>query len=177
LFFNRLAILASILSLPIFVWAQDPFFSSYKGLSYDNPTFVTLDDSYDRNASFTLKYRDQWRSLSNPSFTTFLLESSFEPYRSYSDNWGLGITLLNDKSNGGVLNSSLIKLHSAYKRNFGYSSRNKNTVSFGASLGYQRTNITDNSLWFGRQYDMTNLQIDRTLSSGEEFNCSGLTPY
>lgn len=167
---NRLVISFFIL-VSFSLRGQDPFFSVSNGLLYENPTAHTnVLTEKDRKGMVNLTYRDQWRSLSDPSFSSFMLESAFIPYKSSVDNWLIGATFLNDKSNGGVLNNNLAQLHTAYQRKFAGGFRSYHKISFGASFSYQRTNLTSQDLWFGRQYDMSNLQIDRTVSNGESFN-------
>ena len=149
---------------------QDPYFSSSDILLFENPAQTSSTNEFERKGGILLKYRDQWRSLSDPSFTTFLLQANFLPYASALDNWNLGMTVYSDRSNAGVLSNSTFQGHAAYSRNFGYSYQGYHSLSLGATIGYYRTNITDNNLWFGRQYDMSNLQIDRSISTGENFD-------
>jgi len=77
------------------------------------------------------------------------------------------LLLLNDQSNGGLLKQNGASLALAYSRKIAASRSSYHELSFGTAVGLTRTNTDTQALWFSRQYDQTNLQIDFGMSNGE----------
>ena len=148
---------------------QDAHFSQVAAQSqYQNPAQVMdLSIYQNRKAKIALQYRDQWRNVSNPAFRTILIEGQFQLYSSYLDNWYLGFTLLDDQSNDGIYTNNALGLNLSYSRKLSLSRNAFHQISFGSTFRYHRTNLNNSKLWFGRQYDIANLEVNMNIDNGE----------
>lgn len=151
------------------VFGQDAHFSQVISNSqYQNPGQIMDQSLYpNRKAFVSLQYRDQWRSIANPSFRTIMLEGQINLYKSSIDGWYLGFLLLDDQSNNGIYSNSALGLSLSYSRKLSINRSSYHQVSFGSSIRYHRTNLNNAKLWFGRQYDIANLEVNTDISSGE----------
>ena len=124
-----------------------------------------------------MRYRDQWNTISSPTFRTTLAEAEYKLYGSSLDSWHVGLLLLNDQSNGGLLKQNSVALAFAYTRKLVATRTSYHEVSFGSAGGFTRTNTDTQALWFSRQYDQANLQIDRGMSNGETMFLENTTRF
>jgi len=83
------------------------------------------------------------------------------------DAWNIGALFLNDVSNNGRLRVNIAGLSASYTRALMKTRLRQLSLTAGAALSYNQTNVNTRDLWFGRQYDQTNLEIDRSIDSGE----------
>ena len=146
---------------------------------YENPTFSSVEEIglKEKKGSVSVTYRDQWNKISQGTYSSTLLEADYSIYQSSLDNWNAGIYFLNDVSNSGVYRINGATLVSSYGRKLSDKRNNKSTLFLGAGLGFNSTNISTNSLWFGRQYDQSVFEINRDLPSGEGNLASGDLSY
>jgi len=147
---------------------QDPFFSRPDKTLYNNPAFSIINlDGQDSKGSIQLTYRDQWNKISNAAFRTASLEGNLRIYESSLDCWNIGVIILDDRSNNAILRTNNFLASTAYTRKFSQNRTRSNIITVGASMGYNSTNVSLDELWFGRQYDVDNLEISQTTSNGE----------
>lgn len=147
---------------------QDAFFAQLDHETfYFNPANNIIYDEIDKKGKVSLRYRDQWNNIVSPAYQTVYMEGDFRIYKSYLDNWDLGLSLLSDNSNDGILRNNGATIRLSYSRRFARYGTSFQELTLGTTTGAYKTNTNSKDLWFGRQYDQTNFAIDPNLASGE----------
>jgi len=156
-------------------FAQDPIFSQLFATGpYYNPahTFNALTE--DNKAKFDLLFRDQWNNVGvGDNYATSRVSIDYNFYNSGYDSWNAGLYFLSDRSNVGYLKQTNFQVFSSYTRQLSGSSRGyggNSMLTFGTSVGFGQTNVDLSNLWFGRQYDLATLSVDRSAVNGEPGN-------
>ncbi len=126
------------------IYAQDPHFSQFFSSPLTlNPAFT---GKFDGAVRVVGDYRNQWPSISN-AFITSTGSIDFhvgEKLIPYNDNWGVGVTFLNDNSAAGAVNLNYFSLSTAYHK--GLDEDGFNQLSGGVQVTYANTYINTSSL-------------------------------
>jgi len=157
------------------VLAQDAYFSNNTDASlFQNPAQVS-NHFYGKpaKAKVSLAHRDQWSNIANNAFKTTLLQGDMTLSSSSMDAWNAGALFLNDASNNGLFRINTTGVSAAYTRALMKTRQEQIILTAGSSISYNQTNVNSRDLWFGRQYDQSNLEIDRSIDSGEAGLSSG----
>jgi len=166
-----------LISLVIFVFSltqakgQDPVFSQfYQAATTINPALAGM---FQGKSKLSVSYRDQWYSLleSPNSYKTAYLnfDHKFKPEK--KNVFTLGGMLIQDSAGEGKFRQLRGYLTSSYNMQLsegggGYKNLS-HYLSIGMQLGLGQNSLEWGNLWFGRQYDVHNLIVDRTISSDE----------
>jgi len=152
--------------------AQDPIFSQLQNSDpYFNPAHSFNALVEDNKLNIDLLFRDQWNNVGvGDNYATNKVSADYNFYNSSYDSWNAGALFMSDRSNAGYLKQTAFQIFSAYTRKLSGGSRGyagSSMLTFGTSLGFGQTNVDLGNLWFGRQYDLATLTVDRSASSGE----------
>lgn len=118
-------------------FSQDASFSQITNNKlYLNPAFTNSI----KCPELTMTYRNQWPSLGAQYVTSML---SYEQSIVNSRN-GVGITLLNDRSENGIYSLNGVNLFFSNQQKI----NNTSNIKFGLDVGYKQTFIDDSKLFF-----------------------------
>lgn len=148
--------------------AQDPVFSQYYLSSSNlNPA---LNGLFEGKYKFNVTYRDQWYSLiDNYSYKTTFASFDYKLNQNNKNVFTFGASLFNDSAGRGGFRQTRGHLGASYNMQLtggNYGSLNQ-YLSIGIQLGIGQNTVDRDVLWFGRQFDLTELAIDQNLPSGE----------
>lgn len=170
---RSIALLGFIIFMSLTSIAQDAYFSHIKSNDlYFNPAQGLNPLINDTKAKLDLQFRDQWNSIAKGDvYTTTKLDAEVNVYNSTVDAWNVGLIFLSDNSSSRILKQTSFTLSGSYLRKLSGSYRDKagDYISAGLSYSFSQTNLDLSSVWFSRQFDITALQFDRDISSGEIF--------
>ena len=150
--------------------AQDALFSQY----YASPLHVNpaLMGVYDGQMRFNANYRQQWSGGVFSDIPIRQIHASFD-YRmriADGDYLSFGINALEDETGAASrLKSTHANLGVSYMKQLGgdrYRTSDQYLVA-GVQVGMGQNRLGTGNLWFDRQYDSTNIQIDLTRPTGE----------
>jgi len=156
--FKSTLILFLLLSLTFWsntAQAQDPEFSQfYNAPAHLNPAMI----GFSLEPRFVMNYRRQWPDYDN-AFNTIAV--SYDQ-QFYSLNSAFGISVLTDRSGGGIYNTFYGNVHYAYQ----LSLSNKISLKAGGSLGFVQKSINQSKLIY---FDQLNPVIgyDPNLQTNE----------
>jgi type IX secretion system PorP/SprF family membrane protein len=143
------AILSLLISLTLFVKAQDPHFSQFFASPLTlNPAFTGKFDGTLRVAG---NYRNQWPAFNNV-YTTSTLSVDFDILKNRLpdyDRWGIGIIALTDKAGGGVLTSNYVGVSTSYHKALDEDGFKQIGVGFQGTYGQKR--LDNSKLYFEDQ--------------------------
>jgi len=130
------------------VKSQDIHFTQF----YASP--LTLNPSltgyFDGDWRISTNYRNQWRAIGGYPFTTFSFGWD-RPIRIYSEQFNVGLVVLNDQS--GVVNLTTNRFYG----NISYSKKTKrNTFAIGIQPGYVTEGYDISKYSFNEQFDLGN---------------------
>lgn len=146
--------------------AQDPHFSQY----FSSPSSV--------NPALTGKGVDNWRAIGTyraqwwggtiaPFTTTAVsLEKSFHAGTTGNSNWGLGLSMLSDASNSGLLKNNFINASIAY--NIALSGDGSQQLGIGMTGSFANRMLDASKFTFQSQFGSMGFQ--RSVSSGDPVN-------
>ncbi len=164
---KKITFLLSFTLLGAIAFAQDAHFSQFFASPLTlNPAFT---GKFDGAVRFSGNYRNQWPSINNAFITTtgsvdFHIGTNIIPH---NDNWGLGLTVLNDNSAAGAVNYTYYSLSTAYHK--GLDEDGFHQLSGGLQVTYANTYINTSSLKFEDQltpYGFTGASSSDPLVSG-----------
>jgi type IX secretion system PorP/SprF family membrane protein len=145
--------------------AQDPHFSQYFSSPVSINPALTGKGVDDWRAIGT--YRAQWWGGTIAPFTTTAvsLEKSFHSTAGKS-NWGLGLSMLSDASNSGLLKNNYINASIAY--NIGLSGDGRTQLGIGMTGSFANRILDASKFTFQTQFGSMGFQ--RSVSSGDPVN-------
>ena len=151
------------------VKGQDPVFSQfYQAASSVNPALAGM---FQGEYKLSVSYRDQWYSLLGfqSSFKTAYLSFDYKFNPKAKNIFTLGGMLINDSAGEGNLKQLRGYVTSSYNMQLSEGSYNalSHYLSIGVQIGLGQNTLEWGNLWFGRQFDIPNLQIDNSLPTGE----------
>lgn len=146
---KTIAILSILMSLTIFVKAQDPHFSQFFASPLTlNPAFTGKFDGTLRVAG---NYRNQWPAFNN-AYTTSTMSVDFDILKNKLpdyDTWGIGIIGLHDQAGSGLLTSNYIGLSTSYHKALDEDGFKQIGIGFQGIYGQTKLDI--NKLYFADQ--------------------------
>ncbi len=146
----KLKALACLLALTIFSLAanaQDYQFTQF----FNSPLTLNPALTGKVNGSFraALNYRNQWFNPSERPFITYA--GSFDaPIMINKDALGLGLVIVNDQTNDGLYNNTVIMGSAAYHK--ALDKKGKHSLSLGVQAGYYQRRLDRNDLRFYNQF-------------------------
>jgi len=164
-----------LISLVIFigtltsVMGQDPVFSQFnQAASSVNPA---LSGMFQGKSKLSVSYRDQWYSLleSPNSYKTAYLNFDYKFKPEKKNVFTLGGMLIQDSAGTGKFRQMRGYLTGSYSMQLSEGSYKKlgHFLSIGMQLGIGQNSLEWGNLWFGRQFDVPTLSVDRTKDTGE----------
>lgn len=150
-------------------YAQDPVFSQFNQAA--NAMNPALSGNFQGEYKLTVNYRDQWYSLvgfQNSYKTAYAsFDYKFDPAK--KNVFTLGGMFIQDIAGEGNFKQIRAYLTGSYNMQLSEGSYGKfsNYLSIGTQIGFGQNSLEWGNLWFGRQFDKPNLQVDVTLASGE----------
>ncbi len=161
-----------VIALLIFIGfglkAQDPHFSQY----YNTPMHLNpaLTGVFNGKYRFGVGYREQWTALLGPNSFKTMLASFDVKYRfGKTDFFAFGVNMLRDEVGDGRLSHTIGNLNMSYMMQVSGSkySSTKQFLVAGLQAGMGQNTLNWSRLWFGRQFDVQNLEINDITTSGE----------
>lgn len=153
--------------------AQDPIFSQLNtNDTYLNPANTFNAINSDVTVKLDLHFRDQWNNVAaGDNYSTSKVQAEYNFYKSNYDCWNAGLIFMSDRSNTGYLKQTSFQAVGSYSRvlSGGSSFYKTSMITIGSSVGFGQTNVDLSNLWFGRQFDLMSLTVQRDLDSGEQF--------
>lgn len=150
-------------------FGQDPVFSQFNQSA--NAVNPALSGNFQGEYKLTVNYRDQWYSLVGFQHSYKTVYTSFD-YKFNPENknvFTLGGMFIQDSAGEGNFKQIRAHLTGSYNMQLSEGSFGKlsNYLSIGSQIGFGQNSVEWGNLWFGRQFDIPNLQIDTNLPSGE----------
>lgn len=149
--------------------AQDPVFSQFNQAA--NTINPALSGMFQGEYKLSVSYRDQWYSLLGfqSSYKTAYVSFDYKFDPNKKNVFVLGGTLIQDSAGEGRLRQTRGYLGGSYNMQLSQSSYKglNQYLSIGVQLGLGQNTLEWGSLWFGRQFDVPNLQVDTSLDPGE----------
>ncbi len=145
---KALAFLLVLSTLSIGVNAQDYQFTQF----FNSPLTLNPALTGKVNGSFraALNYRNQWFNPAEKPFITY--SGSFDaPIMFKKDALGLGVVIVNDQTNNGLYNNTVIMGSAAYHK--ALDKKGKHSLSLGVQAGYYQRRLDRNDLRFYNQFD------------------------
>lgn len=157
---KALACLLTLMTLSIGAYAQDYQFSQF----FNSPLTLNPALTGKMSGSFrvALNYRNQWFNPAEKPFITY--SGSFDaPIMFKKDALGLGLVIVNDQTNNGLYNNTVIMGSAAYHK--ALDKKGKHSLTLGLQAGYYQRRLDRNDLRFYNQFD-GNI-FNQGLPSGE----------
>ena len=150
-------------------FGQDPVFSQFHQAA--NALNPALSGNFQGSYKLTVNYRDQWYSLVGiqnsykTAYTSF--DYKFNPTK--KNVFTLGGMFIQDTAGEGNFKQIRGHLTGSYNMQLSDGGYNKlsNYLSIGTQIGFGQNTVEWGNLWFGRQFDKFNLQVDPNANSGE----------
>ncbi|MDX2003383.1 MAG: PorP/SprF family type IX secretion system membrane protein [Chitinophagales bacterium] len=139
--------------------AQDYRFSQF----YNSPLNLNpaLTGKVDASFRVAFNYRNQWFNVADKPYITYA--GSFDaPILLKKDALGIGLQIVNDRTNNGIYNHIVINASFAYHKAIG----KKHSLTLGLQGGYSQRNLDRNNLRFFNQIDGSN-GFNNNLPTGE----------
>ncbi|CAN5139881.1 hypothetical protein BH09BAC1_BH09BAC1_07010 [soil metagenome] len=157
---KALACLLALTILSIGAQAQDYQFTQF----FNSP--LTLNPALTGKVNGTFRaavnYRNQWFNPAEKPFITY--SGSFDaPIMIGKDALGLGVVIVNDQTNNGVYNNTVIMGSAAYHK--ALDKKGKHSLSLGVQAGYYQRRLDRNDLRFFNQFQDGN--FNPSLPSNE----------
>lgn len=151
------------------VKGQDPVFSQfYQAQSSINPALAGM---FQGEYKLSVSYRDQWYSLLGfqSSYKTAFASFNYKFNPEAKNIFTLGGMLIQDSAGEGSFKQVRGYLSSSYNMQLSQGSYNSlsHYLSIGMQLGIGQNTLEWGNLWFGRQFDIPNLQVNTSLPSDE----------
>lgn len=145
---KALACLLALTLLSIRVNAQDYQFTQF----FNSP--LTLNPALTGKVNGTFRaafnYRNQWFNVADKPFVTY--SGSFDaPIMFNKDALGLGVVIVNDQTNNGLYNNTVIMGSAAYHK--ALDKKGRHSLSLGVQAGYYQRRLDRNDLRFFNQFD------------------------
>lgn len=156
----RYGLIALLMLVAFSAGAQDYRFSQF----YNSPLNLNPALTGKVNGSFraALNYRNQWFNVTDKPFITYA--GSFDgPIQLRQDALGLGLAIVNDQTNGGIYNNTVIMASFAYHKRL--DKKSHHTLSIGVQGGWYQRRLDRNDLRFFNQFD--GVDYNQNLPSGE----------
>ena len=150
-------------------FGQDPVFSQFNQAC--NALNPALSGNFQGSYKLTVNYRDQWYSLVGiqNSFKTIYtsFDYKFDPTR--KNVFTLGGMFIQDTAGEGGFRQTRGHITASYNMQLseGLYGKFSNYLSIGTQVGFGQNSVEWGNLWFGRQFDIPNLQVDTSLPTGE----------
>lgn len=142
--------------------AQDPHFSQYNAAPYLlNPSLTSF---FNADYKASAHYRSQWGSFTN-GFRTIAASAELNMMRGKlkDDNFGIGLSFVNDRAGEAPLYSNNIAISAAYRKALGH--KIKHRIGFGVQLAVLSQKLDASNFLFDSQYD--GVEVDPDIPSGE----------
>ena len=147
---------------------QDPVFSQfYQSASYINPALTGM---FQGEYQLAVTYRDQWYSLLlQSSYKTAFVSFNYKFNPEAKNVFALGGMLVQDSAGEGTLRQIRGYLSGSYNMQLSEGSYNSlsHYLSIGLQVGLGQNTLEWGNLWFGRQFDIPNKEINTTFETGE----------
>lgn len=155
---NLFTILLCVASIS--VSAQDYTFSQF----YNSPLNLNPALTGKVSGAFrvALNYRNQYFNVADKPYITYA-GSIDAPIRLKNDAIGLGLVIVNDQTNAGIFNHTVIMASFAYHKSL--DKKGRHSLSLGAQGGYYQRALDRNNLRFFNQFD--GADFNQSLDSGE----------
>jgi type IX secretion system PorP/SprF family membrane protein len=141
------------------IHAQDIHFSQfYTTTVLNNPANAGISDNDIRIAT---NYRNQWANISQP-FNTYYFSVDKRQYIS-NQQFGFGISAVNDQSSGGLLQANKFYFSISYTKFI-----NNNQFVFGIQPGLVFKSLGSQSMTYGTQFNPITNKFDSSLPSNEK---------
>lgn len=161
---NKFYILFFILLIAVQAKSQDVHFSQF----YNTPGIMNPAQTgqYRLVKRVIINYRNQWASVPAPYVTPMLYaDAAIYNCKLKGDHVGVGLTLLNDKSGNGNLNTFHTKASFAYHKALDQNLKHQLSVGFQAE--YYGKGFDPSKIVFQNQYQDNS--FNNSISSGESF--------
>lgn len=157
-----LFVTVALLFYTVYATGQDVHFTQF----YNNP--MLLNPALTGNNKCILRagmgYRDQWWKVSLPYKTyDFFIDGKIQPYELKRDWFGVGLSIVTDKSGSGILKNNDFRLFLSYNK--GLIEKNKLVFSIGVAAGIISRNVDKWKISFDNQW--TGTHFDPYLEDGE----------
>ncbi len=160
-----------LLSVSIFLKAQDPHFSQF----FASPLTLNpaLTGKFDGTLRVAGNYRNQWPAFNNV-YTTSTLSVDFAILKNKLpdfDTWGVGILALTDKAGGGILTNNYVGLSTSYHKALDEDGFQQLGIGFQGTYGQKR--LDNSKLYFEDQltpFGFTGVTQDIFSSSNLNIN-------
>lgn len=134
------AILCLLISISLFVKAQDPHFSQF----FSSPLTLNpaLTGKFDGTVRVSGNYRNQWPAFNNV-YTTSTLSVDFDILKTKLpdyDTWGVGILALKDQAGGNILTNTYLGLSTSYHKSLDEDGFQQIGIGFQGTYGQKRLN-------------------------------------
>ncbi len=149
--FKAIACLLAFTLLSVGASAQDYQFTQF----FNSPLTLNPALTGKVNGSFriALNYRNQWFNVADQPFVTY--SGSFDaPIMLKKDALGLGLVIVNDQTNNGLYNNTVIMGSAAYHK--ALDKKGRHSLSLGVQAGYYQRRLDRNDLRFFNQFDNGN---------------------
>lgn len=165
---KRLLFFFFVLLLTPNLFGQDPIFSQPNlSCSYLNPA---LNGIFQGDYKLHVTYRDQWYTLIG-AFSYKTEHASFDYKINPRDQnvFTVGASLINDAAGAGGFRQTRGHLTGSYamQLNGGDYGKLSHFLVIGTQIGLGQNGVNNEALWFGRQFDILNEEINTNLDSGE----------
>lgn len=151
------------------LFGQDPIFSQFNLAA--NAMNPALSGNFQGEYKLSVSYRDQWYSLVGfqNSYKTAYGSFDYKFSPEAKNVFTLGGMFIQDVAGEGNFKQIRGHLTASYNMQLSEGSFGKfsNYLSIGTQIGFGQNSLEWGNLWFGRQFDKPNLQVDTTLPSGE----------
>lgn len=144
---KALACLLALTMLSLGTHAQDYQFTQF----FNSPLTLNPALTGKVNGSFraALNYRNQWFNPADKPFVTY--SGSFDaPIMINKDALGLGLVIVNDQTNDGIYNNTVIMGSAAYHK--ALDKKGRHSLSLGVQAGYYQRRLDRNDLRFFNQF-------------------------
>lgn len=159
---KKLLLVTAFCAFVISGFSQDYRFSQF----YNSPLTLNPALAGKVNGGFRVafNYRNQWFNATDDApYLTYAGSIDF-PIVLKNDALGIGISVVNDQTGGGIYNHTTIMGNFAYHKSL--SKDGKHSLSLGVQLGYAQRNLDQNDLRFFNQFDGQG--FNTTISPNED---------
>ncbi len=157
-----------VLSMSSNIFGQDPIFSQPNiSSSYLNPA---LNGIFQGDYKLHVTYKDQWFTLIGAfSYKTEYASFDYKINPRDQNVFTLGASLINDTAGAGGFRQTRGHVGGSYAMQLkgGDYGKLSQYLVIGTQIGLGQNGVDNEALWFGRQFDIFNEEINTSLDSGE----------
>ena len=155
-----------LLLITIHLGAQDVYQTQYfNNPSTVNPAYTGVMDAQYR---LGLNFRSQWfNPLNSNEFRTASFNGEMKSHIANADYYGLGLNIGSDQSGSSRFQQTFIYGTASYIKQMSHNKYSDLYLIGGLKFGGVQYRIASDRFWFGNQFNLTNLNVDRALPSNE----------